>query len=149
MTLAIGAHTGAVSRPSAASIPSAVSMILPFDFQSASVVRAELREWLHAHGSDGDVVDSARLVATELVANAVRHANPIGPGVLHVRWRAQGENLALSVTDGKGTTQPERRGEDPTSSDGRGLAIVDSLTSRWWVETHPCRLTVHAILALS
>lgn len=125
-----------------------VSLNIPFSPESAGHVRDALESWLGHRGSAPHVVDDARLVATELVGNAVRHASPLGNGTVLVRWAAEESTLALSVCDGGGTTRPEQVDATPLDLGGRGLAIVDALSSRWWVE-HTSQLhTVHVRLAL-
>ena len=125
-----------------------VSLNIPFAPESAARVRSALESWLGHRGSTPDVVDGARLVATELVGNAVRHASPLGNGTVLVRWEAEDAVLNLSVCDGGGTTRPEQVEAAPSDVGGRGLAIVDALSSTWWVE-HTSKLhTVHVRLAL-
>jgi len=125
-----------------------VSLSIPFSAESAGRVREALESWLDHRGSAPRVVDDARLNATELVGNAVRHASPLGNGTVLVRWEEQDSALALSVCDGGGATEPEQVEAAPYDVDGRGLVIVDALSSKWWVE-HTSQLhTVHVRLAL-
>ncbi len=95
-----------------------------------------------------EIVDDARLVASELVGNAVRHASPLGNGTMLVRWEAQDSLLALSVCDGGGAGDPVLVEASPDDLGGRGLAIVDALSSTWWVERASHLHTVHVRLAL-
>lgn len=125
-----------------------VSLNIPFAPESAADVRTALESWLGHRGFAPHVVDDARLVATELVGNAVRHASPLGNGTVLVRWEADDSALTLSVCDGGGSTEPEQVDAAPYDVNGRGLAIVDALSSAWWVE-HTSQLhTVHVRLAL-
>jgi serine/threonine-protein kinase RsbW len=125
-----------------------VSMSIPFSAESAGRVREALQVWLDHRGSAPRVVEDARLIATELVGNAVRHASPLGNGTVLVRWEQEGSALALSVCDGGGSTEPEQVEAAPYDVDGRGLKIVDALSSKWWVD-HTSQLhTVHVRLAL-
>ena len=125
-----------------------VSLSIPFSAESAGRVREALESWLDHRGSSPNVVDDVRLVATELVGNAVRHASPLGNGTVLVRWEAENSTLALSVCDGGGATEPEQVEAAPYDVSGRGLAIVDALSSRWWVEHTKHLHTVHVRLAL-
>jgi serine/threonine-protein kinase RsbW len=127
-----------------------VTLSIPFAPESAGRVRDALESWLGHRDLAPDVVDDVRLVATELVGNAVRHASPLGNGTVLVRWEAAADStLALSVCDGGGASRPERVEAAPYDVDGRGLAIVDALSSKWWVE-HTSQLhTVHVRLALA
>jgi anti-sigma regulatory factor (Ser/Thr protein kinase) len=125
-----------------------VTMNVPFAPESAARVRAALESWLEHRGSDAEIVDDVRLIATELVGNAVRHASPLNNGTVLVRWREEDSTLVLSVADGGGPTRPQRA--QPTLDDvsGRGLRIVDALSNRWWVEQGNRLRTVHVQLAL-
>jgi serine/threonine-protein kinase RsbW len=125
-----------------------VSMNIPFRLESAGVVRHALESWLDYLGSTAEVVHDARLVASELVGNAVRHASALDNGTMLVRWHQEDTKLALSVCDGGGMTLPQRVEAGPTDVDGRGLAIVDALSSKWWVERTSHLHTVHVLLAL-
>jgi serine/threonine-protein kinase RsbW len=126
-----------------------VSMSMPFAPESASRVRAALASWLDHRGSAPEVVDEARLVATELVGNAVRHARPLANGTVLVRWQEEDSTLVLSVCDGGGPTDPEPVDAAPYDVSGRGLKIVDALSSRWWVERNSQLHAVHVRLPLS
>ena len=126
-----------------------VTMSIPFSAESARRVREALTSWLSSLGSDPDVVDDARLIATELVGNAVRHATPLRNGTVLVRWQEEDSALALSVCDGGGPTQPEAVDAAPDDVHGRGLRIVDALSGKWWVERSSRRRIVHVRLPLN
>jgi anti-sigma regulatory factor (Ser/Thr protein kinase) len=132
----------------AAPLDGPVSMSIPFSPRSASAVREALVSWLDHRGSAPEVVDDARLIATELVGNALRHASPLGNGTVLVRWGVEDSALVLSVCDGGGAGRPQQVDAAPYDDGGRGLAIVSALSSKWWVE-HTSRVhTVHVRLAL-
>lgn len=79
-------------------------------------------------------------VVAELVGNAVRHAEPLPGGVVRVAWRlapAEFPDLTmvdLRVTDGGAENSPVVRAVGPEAMNGRGLAIVAALATRWGVE---------------
>jgi serine/threonine-protein kinase RsbW len=93
--------------------------------------------------------DDARLVVSELVGNAVRHARPLADGTMQVAWVAGPTGLDIAVTDGGARTAPEKVDAGVSDLAGRGLAIVETLASRWWVESTRSRTTVHALLTLA
>ncbi|GAB3653841.1 ATP-binding protein [Nocardioides korecus] len=126
--------------------PGAFSLHLPFSAESARVAREQLLTWLETVEAAVECCEDARLVVSELVGNAVRHARPLADGTMKVAWTQLPTGIDIAVSDGGARTSPERR--DPTLSDlaGRGLAIVEVLASRWWVETSRSRTTVHALL---
>jgi serine/threonine-protein kinase RsbW len=125
-----------------------VSMRIPFAAQSAGRVRAALESWLDQRGSTSAVVENARLIATELVGNAVRHASPLDDDTVLVRWQEDGSALVISVCDGGGTSEAHQVDASPYDVSGRGLTIVDALSSGWWVEHTDRRHAVHVRLAL-
>ncbi|WP_055716025.1 ATP-binding protein, partial [Streptomyces torulosus] len=60
---------------------------IPNDPRAVTICRRTLRLILTLHGLDG-LVDTAELLATELVANAVQHTK--GPAALRVRRSPEG-----------------------------------------------------------
>ena len=74
---------------------------------------------------------------------------PLDDGTVVVAWAADADGLDISVTDGGARTTPERVDAGVSDLSGRGLSIVETLATRWWVETSRSSTTVHALLALS
>lgn len=126
-----------------------MALDLPFSAESAAVARQHLIEWMRSLGAYGAQSDDARLVVSELVGNAVRHARPLADGTMQVSWGAGPTGLDIAVTDGGARTTPEKVDAGVSDLAGRGLAIVEVLASRWWVESSRSRTTVHALLALA
>jgi PAS domain S-box-containing protein len=85
-------------------------------------VSATLREW----SQDPDLVSDAVLIASELVTNAIVHGEP----PVRLRLRAVHHEITLEVDDGD-SAMPRKVQSDPEMPDGRGLAIVAQLSSRW------------------
>jgi anti-sigma regulatory factor (Ser/Thr protein kinase) len=125
-----------------------MALTLPFSAESAAVARQELVEWMHSLNARDDARDDARLVVSELVGNAIRHARPLADGTMHVAWGAGPTGLDIAVSDGGALTTPEKVDAGVSDLAGRGLAIVETLAARWWVESSRSRTTVHAVLAL-
>ncbi len=125
-----------------------IGMDLPFAAESARIARQRLSEWLDHVGREQHR-DDARLVVSELVGNAVRHARPLADGTMRVSWNRTETGVDIAVTDGGALTTPERVDAGVSDLAGRGLAIVESLACRWWVESTRSRTTVHAVLRLS
>jgi DNA-binding NarL/FixJ family response regulator len=93
--------------------------------QARAVVRHLLEQWDYR-----DLVDDALLVLSELVANAVEHADAASVVVVN----RGGQGLRIEVRDqGEGTLteQPELA----TTERGRGLMIVSALARSWGVQT--------------
>lgn len=84
---------------------------------------------LIGRGRTDDFVDTAALLATELVANAVRHTD----GACALELTRRGSLLRLAVLDnGQGTPSVETPG--PLAFGGRGMRIVASVSTAWGVD---------------
>lgn len=121
------------------------SILVAHDPTSAADVRRAVEDDLAAVAVAREVVDDALLVVSELVSNAVRHGAPLRGGVLRVSWWVAAGAVHLEVCDGG--TGPGPAGEHPGGRErhpdgapalpphveerGRGLGIVDLLSTRW------------------
>ncbi len=101
---------------------------------SAGPVRHWLLAELARRGLPAPLRADAALLASELVANAVRHARALPGGVLRVGWELTGQWLVIWVTDGGGWDTPRLRPAGPRETRGRGLALVDAIALDWGVE---------------
>ncbi|MFE7115282.1 ATP-binding protein [Streptomyces sp. NPDC057654] len=89
-------------------------------------------------GVDEEVADAARLVASELVGNAVRLCGPWTPVV--VQLAGPPEQVLVEVHDPERAAAPNRRKAAPDNDQfdsGRGLWILDALAPGWTVEPTP------------
>ena len=84
------------------------------------------RERLSESGIDDGRLDLLVLLVSELVTNAVAHADP--PVVLRVH--VDEERTRVEVTDGVREV-PVVRDPPPTALGGRGVMFVDRLASSW------------------
>jgi anti-sigma regulatory factor (Ser/Thr protein kinase) len=125
-----------------------VTLRVPFAASSVSVARHKLKTWLNEAGIKGDVVEDARVVISELVANSVRHAQPLPDGDILVSWKMARQGLQISVTDGGSGTRPRKVNAPSSALAGRGMAIVETLAETWWSDKTRSRSTVHAVLAV-
>jgi anti-sigma regulatory factor (Ser/Thr protein kinase) len=99
--------------------------------ESAEEVRAVLRGWLAGRVPERELGD-AELVATELVANSVRHAGLDASDIVRVRATEGDGVLHLEVEDPGRAGKPQRRESDPIHG-GIGLNLVDALALHWGV----------------
>jgi serine/threonine-protein kinase RsbW len=129
------------------SVRAPVTMQLPFSTASVSVARAGLMAWMLELGCPQDSIEDARVVVSELVANSVRHARPLADGSILVAWNTDGDGVRLSVTDGGSPTRPRNVHAPSSALAGRGIAIIEALSEKWWTEGTGSRSTVHALLA--
>jgi anti-sigma regulatory factor (Ser/Thr protein kinase) len=94
---------------------------------------AQARQFLEPlrHEVSLEVLENARLLVTELVANSVEHVHE--DGEIELRLELTPGVLRVEVLDsGPGFSPPRRaRGSDR----GWGLHFVDRLSSRWAIDT--------------
>lgn len=102
---------------------------LPMSVDSASRSRAFVREALIAWALR-DLVDDAVLLVSELASNVVLHAGTTM--VVGASWTPSTRVLRVCVLDDD-TDEPVQRHADATATSGRGLEIVDRVSSRWGV----------------
>ena len=102
---------------------------------------AVARRLLRGYLSDRQGIDSADshdvpvLLVSELVTNAIRHAQP--PLVL--RAAARGTGVRVEVHDGAvdpPVLAPQTPPDEPPPESGRGLYLVASLADRWGWDGH-------------
>ncbi len=103
---------------------------LPAELTSGAIARRRLRRLLE-EWSMASVVDDAQLLTTELVNNAVLHAS--SDVVLTVHRRRRGVHIEVS-DHGGGTLR--RADPTPTDTDGRGLLLVEQLSTDWGTAVH-------------
>ena len=119
--------------------PWAYALQLPHSPCAPRIARATLRSVLGSHGM-GQLLDTAELLASELVTNAYRHA--AGPAALRLR-EAGADRLRMSVWDTNPyIPAPFDRPSGPLrvlpgapvpyeEECGRGLHLVRTLADRW------------------
>jgi anti-sigma regulatory factor (Ser/Thr protein kinase) len=88
--------------------------------------RLVLREW----GLSADQAQSAELVVSELVTNALEHGLAGIPATVRIWLSSDGGRVAIHVWDA--SPMPPVRKDAGTEADrGRGLMIVAALTADW------------------
>ena len=80
---------------------------------------------------EGDL-DTVLLLVSELVTNAVLHTS----SVVRLKVRLGAGTLRVSVDDNC-HEGPVRRTAGLDAVGGRGIALIDTLASRWGVDPHP------------
>lgn len=135
---------------SSATMPADVSIVdvvLPHEVSAVADARRRLAGYLQRVRVAEATCDDAQLVLSELLSNAIRYAPALPSGDVRVAWWVDKAGVHLEVTDGRGETEPQRvTGAHPESIGGRGLAIVDVLTSDWGVRTTETQRTVYAVV---
>jgi len=90
------------------------------------VARRHVRHTMTSWGLHQGLVETAVLVASELVANAAKAA----AGQILLTLCYAGQALRIEVTDAS-TNPPLLADGPPEAESGRGMVIVDALTSEW------------------
>ncbi len=111
-----------------------VGLLVRHHPSSPALVRQQLTRALAEHSIAPQSIDDVVLVASELVANAVRHAPPTGD--LDVAWTITAESVLIEVCDAS-PDLPRLLPAAPTALGGRGLMIVDALASDWGADLLP------------
>ncbi|AYL40256.1 ATP-binding protein (plasmid) [Streptomyces fungicidicus] len=110
---------------------------LPATPASVRTARGGVRELLTAWAVDDDVRDNAVVVTSELVTNALTHA--AGDRIV-CRLRLLADRIRIEVEDqARGPGLPMLRRPGPDDQNGRGLLLVDTLSSDWAVTRPPGR----------
>lgn len=104
---------------------------LSADPREVAFARHQLTDHLILHGLPEDVTDTAVLLMSELVTNAIMHGEP--PVELIVQG-ADDDALRVEVRDGDRESFALLQPQSERASyrlGGRGLQLVDSLSARW------------------
>ena len=120
---------GAVQRVSCREV--ALPAARPAAALARQATRAAVAAWRL-----GDLADSAVLLVSELVTNAVMHAGPAVAGTVAgtvLRLEYGGDWLRIEVHD-TSPHAPRPRTPDWLDESGFGLMLVDSLATKWGVQ---------------
>src|SRR4051812_47947490 len=100
---------------------------MPAELASAPAARRWLRLVLMESGGDPATIETAALLVTELLTNAVEY----GTGeAIELTVDLDGVKIRCEVSDDS-PQLPEVPALDPTNPRGRGLNLVDVLATRW------------------
>lgn len=111
--------------------------VIAADLAAVASARSFVRDQCHAMGLEPDLYDTAVLLTSEVVTNAILH----GHSEARLRVRGNQHHLRVEVMD-ENSRHPQPQAADPDALDGRGLAIVDMLAARWGVDEDPAGKTV-------
>lgn len=122
---------------------SLVAFTLPSTPYSVQMARFYVRAALSYHHL-GDYAEDAQTIASELVTNAITHADASAVG-LELTWVEGSGALVIVVTD-PCPVPPVKRNPAGDAEHWRGLHLVEALSARWgWRPQDPGK-AVFAIL---
>ncbi|MFE6825070.1 ATP-binding protein [Streptomyces sp. NPDC057690] len=104
------------------------SLYIPCDPRAVTVCRRTLRLILTLHGLI-HLVDTAELLASELVSNAVLHTK--GPACLRLRFRDGILQIGAWDADPEPPEPPGRLEGLTGAENGRGMALVRACSDLW------------------
>lgn len=117
-------------------VPLATAQVATHQFprhrRSVGRARVTLREQLAIWHIEGELVDRATLLLSELATNAVNAKTAPGREI-QVRLVLTGRELRIEVADAS-DEQPVMRQASNDDESGRGLALVATLADSWGVE---------------
>ena len=97
---------------------------------SVSKARRMVRDLLESAGRE-DLVETAVLLVSEVVTNALLHAGT----TMHVSLSLDAEGLRAEISDGS-THLPVRRQYATTAGTGRGMRMLEQMVDDWGVTRH-------------
>ncbi|MFD0020524.1 SpoIIE family protein phosphatase [Streptomyces sp. NPDC058382] len=103
--------------------------------EGLSEARAELKALLYDWARP-DQVDTAVLLATELLGNVLVHTDQDGSLTAYVTGETGRRRLLVEVMD-RGDELPHQRTPGELASSGRGLLLLDILADQWGVRPEP------------
>jgi anti-sigma regulatory factor (Ser/Thr protein kinase) len=127
--------------------PGAVAAVhdVPGDVADVAGARRFLRRTLDDWGVDPDTCDTAVLCLSELVTNAVVHAD----SGCSVRALLEDQVLTITVRDRGHSSSPSGEPvEEPLRVHGRGLQVVEALATRWGSDFDTMGTSVWFVLEL-
>jgi anti-sigma regulatory factor (Ser/Thr protein kinase) len=104
------------------------TLYIPNDPRAVTISRRTLRLILTMHGLI-HLVDTAELLAAELVSNAVRHTK--GPAALRITWSTGVLAIGAWDTDPEPPEPPGPLNLCEEAEEGRGLALVRACADLW------------------
>jgi anti-sigma regulatory factor (Ser/Thr protein kinase) len=110
----------------------AITMNLPAAPSAATTARSEVTRRLSQRVTGG-LLEDVRLLLTELITNALRHANMAPDDEIGVRAELSGGTVRIEVRDPGRDGPVELRAPGPRGG-GYGLFLVELLTDEWGVE---------------
>ncbi|MEE1787146.1 ATP-binding protein [Streptomyces sp. SP17BM10] len=123
--------------PGTLETPPVCSRSLPRHRKSVGLARDLLREYLDGAPEGEHLLSTGELILSELATNAVVHAR-VPPGRrIAVRFEVVCGHLRIEVHDASSERPAIRRSTGPDDSSGRGLCLVEALSTEWGCQPRP------------
>lgn len=107
---------------------------LPRELESAATARQAVGEL--AGQLPEELIGDVRLLVSELVTNALRHAEMGDDDRIVLAVEVRSDAVRVEVRDpGSGFEPPAQVSKEPDAGAGWGLYLVSTLADRWGVET--------------
>jgi anti-sigma regulatory factor (Ser/Thr protein kinase) len=111
-----------------------LTLALPSNDRAPALARKQLALFARSAELQAREYEALRLLVSELVTNAVRHAGARGRQKIGLSVQSSDETIRIEVSDqGTGFALPKSP-PVPSADGGYGLLIVDRLCSRWGIE---------------
>jgi len=110
-----------------------LSFRFPATTDAPRLARQAVDGWL-TERVEPERADDARLLASELVTNAVRHGEIPEGGIISVGVQARGATVRIVVEQPTSASATEMREPSAGKGGGFGLHLVDRLADAWGVE---------------
>ncbi|NHC24356.1 ATP-binding protein [Nocardioides sp. IC4_145] len=114
--------------------PRRQALRLPYDLASAGTARHLITDDLERAGAPRRLQQDAALVVSELITNGVEHGQPLEDHTVAVSWTLDHKTVEICVSDGGSGAHLQPAATDPTRPRGRGLALIATISDRWWAE---------------
>jgi anti-sigma regulatory factor (Ser/Thr protein kinase) len=99
---------------------------------------------------DNDVIELANLLISELVTNACNAMSGLASAtVIEFSLRLFADRLLIEVFDSSPDHPVLKPLDDPSAENGRGLRIVEGLSSEWGYFRHQGKKVVYCILPVT
>ena len=123
---------GDSDNPLSAGPPYAATISLPSDASAAAIARRFVED--NRDHLRPELIEDTQLLVSEIVTNAVLHGRPD----ITLKVRIDPPGIGIAVSD-FGEDLPKRTPDLPAADQpsGRGLLIVDALSSAWGIEANP------------
>jgi anti-sigma regulatory factor (Ser/Thr protein kinase) len=100
---------------------------------AAALARTAVSDWLASEPHGGLIVETTRLLVSELITNSLRHAQIDAEQPLRLRGSLHDTTLRIELWDA-GTHGTVARRPPQLGAGGFGLDLVAQLSSAWGVE---------------